>query len=41
MYTSISNFIEEWNQEAASTQKVLDALTDESLQQKFQLTTVH
>ena len=34
MYTSISNFIEEWNQEAASTQKVLDALTDESLQQK-------
>jgi uncharacterized damage-inducible protein DinB len=34
MYTTISHFIEEWNQEAASTQKVLDALTDESLQQK-------
>lgn len=34
MYTSISQFIDEWNQEAASTQKVLDALTDESLQQK-------
>lgn len=34
MYTSISHFIDEWNQEAASTQKVLDALTDESLQQK-------
>jgi uncharacterized damage-inducible protein DinB len=34
MYTSIQQFIEEWNQEAASTQKVLDALTDRSLQQK-------
>src|SRR3954447_24147936 len=34
MYNSISTFIDEWNQEAASTQKVLDALTDESLQQK-------
>ena len=34
MYNSISAFIEEWNQEASSTQKVLDALTDESLQQK-------
>ena len=34
MYTAISQFINEWNQEAASTQKVLDALTDESLQQK-------
>jgi uncharacterized damage-inducible protein DinB len=34
MYTSIAEFIEEWNQEAASTQKVLDALTDSSLQQK-------
>jgi uncharacterized damage-inducible protein DinB len=33
MYTSITEFIEEWNQEAASTQKVLDALTDSSLQQ--------
>ncbi|QIZ08994.1 hypothetical protein HFZ78_21725 [Priestia megaterium] len=33
MYTSISEFIEDWNQEAASTQKVLDALTDGSLQQ--------
>jgi uncharacterized damage-inducible protein DinB len=34
MYTSISSFIEDWNQEAASTQKVLDALTDQSLQQE-------
>ncbi|WP_419887280.1 DinB family protein [Neobacillus niacini] len=34
MYTAISHFIEEWNQEAASTQKVLDALTDQSIQQK-------
>jgi uncharacterized damage-inducible protein DinB len=33
MYTSISEFIGDWNQEAASTQKVLDALTDGSLQQ--------
>src|SRR4051812_44995190 len=34
MYNSISAFINEWNQEAASTQKVLDALTDESLPQR-------
>lgn len=34
MYTAVSHFINEWNQEAVSTQKVLDALTDESLQQK-------
>jgi uncharacterized damage-inducible protein DinB len=34
MYTSITEFIEEWNHEAASTQKVLDALTDPSLQQE-------
>nr|WP_263326478.1 DinB family protein [Neobacillus sp. Marseille-Q6967] len=34
MYTSISEFIDEWNQESASTQKILDTLTDESLQQK-------
>lgn len=33
MYTSISEFIAEWNQEASSTQKVLDVLTDQSLQQ--------
>jgi uncharacterized damage-inducible protein DinB len=33
MYNSISDFIEDWNQEAASTQKVLDVLTDGSLQQ--------
>ncbi|MEH7308845.1 DinB family protein [Neobacillus drentensis] len=33
MYTSISEFIGEWNQEASSTQKVLDVLTDQSLQQ--------
>jgi uncharacterized damage-inducible protein DinB len=34
MFSTIQQFIEEWNQEAASTQKVLDALTDESLQQR-------
>ena len=34
MYTSISEFVMEWNEEAASTQKVLDALTDQSLQQE-------
>lgn len=34
MYTSIPEFIMEWNQESASTQKVLDALTDSSLQQR-------
>jgi uncharacterized damage-inducible protein DinB len=34
MYTSISEFIEEWNQEAELTQRVLDALTDQSLQQE-------
>ena len=33
MYNSITDFIEDWNQEAASTQKVLDVLTDGSLQQ--------
>jgi uncharacterized damage-inducible protein DinB len=33
MYNSISDFIEDWNQEAASTQKVLEVLTDGSLQQ--------
>ncbi|PLR79814.1 hypothetical protein CVD25_17110 [Bacillus canaveralius] len=34
MYTSISDFIDDWNQEAAATQKVLDGLTDDSLQQR-------
>jgi uncharacterized damage-inducible protein DinB len=34
MFTSINQFIDEWNQEATSTQKLLDALTDESLQQQ-------
>ncbi len=33
MYTSIAEFTKDWNQEAASTQKVLDVLTDDSLQQ--------
>jgi uncharacterized damage-inducible protein DinB len=33
MYTTISEFINEWNQESATTQKILDALTNESLQQ--------
>jgi uncharacterized damage-inducible protein DinB len=34
MYHSIYEFIEEWHQEAESTQKILDALTDESLNQQ-------
>ncbi len=34
MYTSIAEFIEEWNQEASLTQKILDALTDTSLHQQ-------
>jgi uncharacterized damage-inducible protein DinB len=34
MYTTIAEFIQEWNQEAASTQKVMDTLTDASLQQQ-------
>ncbi|WP_090645746.1 DinB family protein [Paenibacillus sp. UNC496MF] len=34
MYNTIQEFIMEWNNEAASTQKVLDALTDASLQQQ-------
>jgi uncharacterized damage-inducible protein DinB len=34
MYTSIAEFIEEWNQEASPTQMVLDVLTDQSLQQE-------
>lgn len=34
MYTSIPEFIEEWKQEAASTQRLLDVLTDSSLQQR-------
>ncbi|MED3563728.1 DinB family protein [Bacillus xiapuensis] len=33
MYTSINEFVGEWNQEMESTQKVFDALTDSSLQQ--------
>ncbi|GMA51420.1 hypothetical protein GCM10025857_27770 [Alicyclobacillus contaminans] len=34
MYSNIEEFIREWNQEAGTTQKVLDALTDASLQQQ-------
>ncbi|MHC0038290.1 DinB family protein [Pseudoneobacillus sp. C159] len=34
MYTSIQEFVAEWNQEAATTQKLLDVLTDQSLSQK-------
>lgn len=35
MYHSISEFLQEWGHEANNTQKVLDALTDTSLQQKI------
>lgn len=34
MYVTISDFIKEWNKEAALTQKVLDGLSDDSLKQK-------
>lgn len=34
MFRTIAEFLEEWKQEQSATQKVLDALTDESLQQK-------
>lgn len=34
MFTRLDQFIEEWNGEAASTQKVLHVLTNESLQQQ-------
>lgn len=34
MYRTIEDFISEWNKEAALTQKVLDGLTDVSLQQQ-------
>src|SRR3954471_15923425 len=33
MYNTISDFIKEWNSEATLTQKVLDSLTDDSLEQ--------
>ena len=33
MYLTISDFIKEWNKEATLTQKVLDGLTDDSLEQ--------
>lgn len=34
MFTSVNDFLNEWNQEAAFTQKVLDVLADESLNQE-------
>ncbi|KHD84180.1 DinB family protein [Heyndrickxia ginsengihumi] len=34
MYVTIADFIREWNREATLTQKVLDGLTDDSLNQK-------
>ena len=34
MFTSVNDFLNEWKQEAAVTQKVLDALTDVSLNQE-------
>ncbi|MGV3263519.1 DinB family protein [Cytobacillus pseudoceanisediminis] len=34
MYITISDFLNEWNREAMLTQKVLDGLTDDSLQQQ-------
>ncbi|TMU87088.1 DUF664 domain-containing protein [Bacillus sp. BHET2] len=34
MFTTVNDFLQEWKQEAATTQKVLDALTDDSLKQE-------
>ena len=34
MYVTIADFIKEWNREAILTQKVLDGLTDDSLNQQ-------
>ncbi len=34
MFTSVNDFLNEWKQEAAVTQKVQDVLTDESLNQE-------
>jgi uncharacterized damage-inducible protein DinB len=34
MFTSTNDFLREWKQEAATTQKVFDALTDASLKQE-------
>jgi uncharacterized damage-inducible protein DinB len=34
MFTTVNDFLQEWKQEAAVTQKVLDAMTDESLKQE-------
>ncbi|QCJ42597.1 DUF664 domain-containing protein [Bacillus sp. S3] len=34
MFTSVNDFLNEWKQEAAVTQKVLDGLTDQSLNQE-------
>lgn len=34
MYITVSDFIKEWNREAMLTQKVLDGLTEDSLQQQ-------
>ncbi|MFC4104276.1 DinB family protein [Paenibacillus xanthanilyticus] len=34
MFTTIPSFLEEWNNETLSTQRVLDTLTDASLQQR-------
>jgi uncharacterized damage-inducible protein DinB len=34
MYTTISDFIFEWNKESMLTQKVLDSLTNDSLEQQ-------
>ncbi|USG66140.1 DinB family protein [Brevibacillus ruminantium] len=34
MYTKTSDFLAEWKQETAVTQRLLDSLTDESLKQE-------
>ncbi|NMH68087.1 hypothetical protein HF072_04775 [Bacillus sp. RO3] len=34
MFTTVQDFLQEWKQEAAVTQKVLNTLTDESLKQE-------
>ncbi|MBD0382085.1 DinB family protein [Paenibacillus sedimenti] len=35
MFTTIQDFVNEWNNESTATQRVLDTLTDESLSQRI------
>ena len=41
MFLSVSTFLQAWEKEAESTQRILDALTDDSLNNQLQLRIVH